>query len=205
MLRRFLKPIAFVLCLIPLALGVYDGFTDQLGANPIEAITHRTGEWALNLLLITLTVTSARRIFGWSWLTRLRRMIGLYAFFYALLHFLTYLVLDQFFDWGEILKDIAKRPYITVGFSAFIMLIPLAVTSTNKMIARLGQRWNKLHKLIYVIGVCSVFHYLWLVKADILEPVIYASILVILLAIRARFQRQSRTRRQQSNQAAHAT
>lgn len=204
MIRRLLKPGIFILCLVPLALIIFDGFTDSLGANPIEEITHRTGDWALRLLLITLAVTPARRLFNWTWATRLRRMLGLYAFFYALLHFLTYFVLDQFFAWDEILKDIVKRPYITIGFSAFIMLIPLAVTSTNNMIRRLGPRWNKLHQLVYVIGVCAVFHYLWLVKADNLQPLIYAGILIALLMVRSWSKRQTQARRRQQTASAAA-
>lgn len=204
MMRRLLKPGIFLLCLVPMALIVFDGFTDSLGANPIEEITHRTGDWALRLLLITLAVTPARRLLNWTWATRLRRMLGLFAFFYVLLHFLTYLVLDQYFDWGEILKDIAKRPYITIGFAAFVMLIPLTVTSTNGMIRRMGQRWHKLHKLVYVIGVFSVFHYLWLVKADLLQPVIYAIILIALLSVRSWFRHQSQARRRQVASAAPA-
>lgn len=202
-MKRFLKPLVFILCLLPLALLVFDAFSDQLGANPIEAITHRTGDWALRLLLLSLTVTPVRRLFNWIWATRLRRMLGLYAFFYALLHFLSYFVLDQFFDWDEILKDIIKRPYITIGFAAFVLLIPLALTSTNGMIRRLGPRWNKLHKLVYVIGLCAVFHYLWLVKADNLQPLIYAGIFIFLMALRAWFKRQSRRRRKQQAATAH--
>lgn len=205
MIRRFLKPGVFLLCLVPLALGVFDAFTDRLGANPIEEITHRSGEWALRFLLLTLAVTPARRLFGWTWVTRLRRMLGLYAFFYALLHFLTYFVLDQFFDWEAILKDIIKRPYITIGFAAFVMLIPLAVTSTNGMVRRLGQRWHQLHKLVYVIGVCGVFHYLWLVKADLLAPLIYSAVFIALLSVRSWFRHQSQARRRQVMAAAPAT
>jgi sulfoxide reductase heme-binding subunit YedZ len=194
-MSRLLKPAVFLLCLLPLALGLVDGFTDRLGANPIEEITHRTGDWALRMLLITLAATPARRLLGWSWPLRVRRMLGLYAFFYACLHFLTYLVLDQFFAWDEIVKDIVKRPYITVGFSAFLMLIPLAVTSTNGMMRRLGRRWGQLHQLVYVIAVCGVLHYLWLVKADYLQPLIYAVVLLLLLGVRAWYQRQSLSRR----------
>ena len=187
----FVKILVFTLCLIPLAFGIWDGFTDQLGANPIEEITHRTGDWTLRLLLITLAATPARRLLGWSWPLRVRRMLGLYTFFYACLHFLTYFVLDQFFDWDEILKDIIKRPYITIGFSAFVLLIPLAVTSTNAMMRRLGKRWGQLHQLVYVIAVFGILHYLWLVKADYLQPLIHAAILLALLLVRAWYQRQA--------------
>ncbi len=177
----WLKPLVFLLCLLPFAVLLYDGFTHQLGANPVEKITHRTGDWTLRLLLLTLAVTPLRRITGWNPLIRIRRMLGLYVFFYACLHFLTYLVFDQFFDWQEIYKDILKRPYITVGFSAFVLLVPLAVTSTNAMIRRLGKRWRQLHQLVYVVATLGVLHYLWLVKKDLREPLIYATMLLALL------------------------
>ncbi|HEB92685.1 MAG TPA: sulfoxide reductase heme-binding subunit YedZ [Gammaproteobacteria bacterium] len=181
---RYLKSVIFLTCLLPLALLVWDGFHDALGANPIETITHRTGDWTLRFLLLTLAITPARRLLGWVWALRLRRMLGLFVFFYACLHFLTYLVLDQFFDWGEIVKDIAKRPYITIGFSAFVLLIPLAVTSTKAMMRRLGRRWRDLHRLTYLVAIFTVIHYLWLVKADYLHPIIYATVLAILLGMR---------------------
>jgi sulfoxide reductase heme-binding subunit YedZ len=187
---RFIKPVVFLICLIPLVMLVWDGFNDGLGANPVEAITHRTGDWTLRFLLITLSVTPLRLVFGWKKPIRFRRMLGLFAFFYVCLHFLTYLVFDHFFDFGEIAKDIVKRPYITVGFTAFVILIPLAVTSTNKMMKRLGKNWKRLHQLVYVAAVCGILHYLWLVKADILAPMIYAVILLLLFAIRAWYQRQ---------------
>lgn len=190
-MQKLIKPVIFLACLVPLALGVWDGIGDQLGANPIEEITHRTGDWTLRMLLITLAATPARRLFGWLWPLRVRRMLGLYTFFYACLHLSTYLVLDQFFDWGEILKDIIKRPYITVGFAAFVLLVPLAVTSTNAMMRRLGKRWRQLHQLVYVIGGLGILHYLWLVKADYLLPIIHAVILLILLSVRSWYQRQS--------------
>jgi sulfoxide reductase heme-binding subunit YedZ len=206
MMKSYLKPavikvIVFFACLIPLAFGIWDGFHDQLGANPIEEITHRTGDWALRMLLLTLSATPARRVLGWSWPLRVRRMLGLYTFFYACLHFLTYLVLDQFFDWDEILKDIIKRPYITVGFSAFILLIPLAVTSTNAMMRRLGKRWGQLHQLVYVIAVLAILHYLWLVKADYLQPLIHACILLALLMVRVWYQRRTLPLRRSAVQA----
>ena len=191
----FIKPLVFIACLIPLVFGIWDGFTDQLGANPIEEITHRTGDWTLRLLFITLAATPTRRLFGWSWPLRVRRMLGLFTFFYASLHFLTYFVLDQFFDWDEILKDIIKRPYITIGFSAYLLLVPLAVTSTNAMMRRLGKRWGQLHQLVYVIAVFGILHYLWLVKADYLQPLIHAAILLALLLVRVWYQRQAPTHR----------
>lgn len=180
-----LKTIVFALCLLPLAWLVWDGLHGNLGTNPVEEITHRTGDWTLRLLLITLTVTPARRLLGWNFLLRLRRMLGLSAFFYACLHFLTYVWFDQFFWWDEIAKDIVKRPFITVGFAAFVLLIPLAVTSTNAMMKRLGRRWLQLHRLVYVSATLGVLHYLWLVKADIQRPLIYGVLLAALLAYRA--------------------
>jgi sulfoxide reductase heme-binding subunit YedZ len=173
------------LCLIPLAWLLWDSLNHHLGANPVETLNHRTGIWTLRLLLITLTVTPLRRLTGWNNLIRLRRMLGLYTFFYACLHFLTWLVFDHLFDVHEIAKDIIKRPYITVGFLAFVLLIPLAVTSTKDWVKRLGSRWARLHRLVYVIATGGVLHFLWLVKADVREPVVYASILAVLLAYRA--------------------
>ena len=184
MSARWHKPVLFLLCALPFCVLVYNGFTGNLTANPIKEITHFTGEWALRFLLITLAITPLRKITRKNALIRFRRMLGLFAFFYACLHFSTYLALDQFFDWNEIVLDVAKRPYITVGFSAFVLLIPLAVTSTNKMAQRLGNNWRRLHSLIYPIAVLVIFHYLWLVKADILPPVIYGLILCLLLVLR---------------------
>ncbi len=178
------KPALFLLCMLPFCALVYNGFTDNLTANPIKEITHFTGEWALRFLLITLSITPLRKITRKNALIRFRRMLGLFAFFYACLHFSTYLVLDQFFDWNEIILDVAKRPYITVGFSAFVLLIPLALTSTNKMAQRLGNNWRRLHSLIYPIAILVILHYLWLVKADILPPLIYGLILCLLLVLR---------------------
>jgi sulfoxide reductase heme-binding subunit YedZ len=160
----------------------------ELGANPIQTITHHTGDWSLRFLLITLSITPLRRLSGWNWLLRFRRMLGLFAFLYASLHFGTYLVLDQFFDFQAIAEDIIKRPYITVGFAAFLLLIPLAVTSTNAMVKRLGGRnWQRLHRLVYLIAILGVLHYLWLVKGDFLKPLNYAGILAILFSYRIWF------------------
>jgi len=182
--KKVVKIVVFFLCLVPLVVLIWQGYNDELGANPIEELTHRTGSWTLKFILITLTITPLRQIFGFKNIVRLRRMLGLYAFFYAVLHFLCYFVLDQFFDFSEIIKDISKRPYITIGFTSLLMLIPLAVTSTNKMVKKLGKRWKSLHQMIYVIAVFSIFHYLWLVKADILYPVIYGLVLIVLLSAR---------------------
>lgn len=185
--RRFaaLKAALFLLCLVPLA-GLIQGIvSDSLGANPIEAVTLSLGDWALRFLLITLAVTPLRRLSGLNWLLRLRRMLGLYAFFYALLHVLSYAWLDQFFDWGDILKDIVKRPFITFGFAAFVLLIPLAATSNNAMIKRLGgRRWQWLHRTVYAIAVFGVLHFWWMVKLDITQPAIYAAVLSLLLGMR---------------------
>ena len=184
---RILKALVFLLCLVPLAklvLEIFDVAGMSLGANPIEELIHRLGIWGLNFLLITLAVTPLRRLTGKSWLLRFRRMLGLFAFFYVLMHFLTYAGLDQRFDLPVIFEDIAERPFITVGFTAFLLLIPLAVTSTNAMMKRLGRRWQKLHRLVYVIAVLGVVHFYWQVKLDTLEPLIYAAILAALLGYR---------------------
>lgn len=194
-MTRVIKPAAFIACLLPLAWLCWDAYMHQLGANPVEKISHRTGEWAFKFLLITLTVTPLRKFTGLNAVIRLRRMLGLYAFFYACLHFLTWLVFDHFFDLAEITKDIVKRPYITVGFAAFVLLIPLAVTSTNEMMRRLGPRWAKLHQLVYVVVTFGVLHFLWLVKADVREPVIYGVIVAVLLGWRAWWRRRNETAR----------
>ena len=178
------RVVLFIACLIPLFYLISIALTSGLGANPIERLTHFTGTWSLNFLLITLSVTPLRHLTGLHRIIQYRRMLGLYAFFYASLHFLCYFVLDQFFDFREILDDIIKRPYITVGFSAFVLLIPLAVTSTRNMMARLGKRWKQLHRLVYISATLAVLHFLWLVKADIREPVIYCAILILLLVLR---------------------
>lgn len=181
-----IKVAVFILALVPLLLLILDGIGGNLGANPVEVITHRTGDWVLNFLFITLAVTPLRKITGWHWLLRFRRMLGLYVFFYVLLHFTTYIWLDRFFVFDEIGKDIAKRPYITIGFTCFLLLIPLAVTSTNAMVRRLGaKRWQRLHKMIYAIAIGGVLHYLWLVKSDIVVPLTYGLVLAILLVLRA--------------------
>ncbi len=181
---KYSKPLLFVLCLIPFIFLITGIFTSSLGANPIEEITHHTGEWTLRFLILTLAVTPLAKLINNSGLVRYRRMLGLYSFFYASLHFLTYLILDQFFDWELIIEDIVERPYITVGFTGFVLLIPLAITSTGNMMRKLGKRWKKLHRLIYIIGIAGILHYLWLVKADILEPVIYGVIYICLMILR---------------------
>ena len=188
-----LKGVVFVAGAIPLGILVVSALTDNLGANPIDEITDQTGLWTLRLLLISLAVTPVRRLTGWNKLIQVRRMLGLYAFFYGSLHFLTYLWLDQFFSVEDILADVLERPFITVGFASFVLLIPLAITSTAAMIKRLGGKWwQRLHRLVYVVAIGGIIHYLWLVKADLQQPVIYGSILAVLLAYRlwARYARR---------------
>lgn len=181
--------------LIPLAVLVWDGLHNRLSANPIEKITHRTGLWTLGLLLVTLAITPLRRLTGWNGIIRYRRTLGLLAFGYVCLHFLTYLVLDQFFDWRTIAEDIAKRPYILAGFTSFLLLIPLALTSTKRSIQRLGgRRWNALHRLIYVAGAGGVLHYLWLVKGEQVKPVYFGLTLVGLLTLRVLVERRRNRR-----------
>ncbi|MCB1795689.1 MAG: protein-methionine-sulfoxide reductase heme-binding subunit MsrQ [Candidatus Competibacteraceae bacterium] len=179
------KPLVFCVSLLPLVWLCWLAWQDRLGANPVETLSHRTGDWSLRFLLLTLAVTPLRRLSGWNWLLKFRRMLGLFAFFYVCLHLGVYLIFDQFFDPSAILEDIAKRPYITVGFAGFLLLIPLAATSTNGMIKRLGRNWQRLHRLVYLIGMLGVVHYWWLVKADISEPLLYAGLLTMLLGYRA--------------------
>lgn len=181
---RIGKPLVFLLCTVPFGLLVWRTVDNALGANPVETVVHTTGSWALRFLLVTLAVTPLRRLAGLPWLLRFRRMLGLFAFFYAVLHFSAYLFLDRALVWQDISDDIFKRPYIVVGFAAFLMLVPLAITSTRGWIRRLGRRWQLLHRAVYAIAVLGVLHYLWLVKADIREPVIYGALLALLLAFR---------------------
>ncbi len=183
--RQYFKPALFVACLGPLARLLWLGFHARLGANPIEFITHSTGDWTLTFLLITLSITPLRKLTRQYWLINLRRMFGLYAFFYGTLHFLTYIWLDKFFDLHEMLADIAKRRFITAGLTGFSLLIPLALTSTTGWIRRLGgKRWQWLHRLIYVSATAGVIHYIWLVKADLRKPLEYASVLSLLFLYR---------------------
>ncbi len=192
-MKAYYKPAVFILSLIPFAMLIYYVFTGQLTANPIEFITHHTGDWALYFLLITLSITPLRIITGTNAFTRYRRMLGLFAFFYACLHVTTYFVLDQFFDFQAILDDIVKRPYITVGFTAFVLLVPLAITSTQKMVIRLGNRWRQLHSMIYLITGLAILHYYWLVKADTRTPLTLALIFTVLLLLRLKWVKQART------------
>ena len=186
-----LKILVFLLGCFPLLRLVILAISGQLGANPVEFITHSTGTWTLVGLMLTLTVTPLRQLTGYTSLIRIRRMLGLFTFFYASLHFVTYIWLDQFFDLHAIVKDVYKRPFITVGFIAYLLLIPLAITSSNIMIRRLGaKRWLSLHRIVYVIAILGVVHYWWLVKKDIRQPLIYAGVLTVLLGWRVvRWQR----------------
>jgi sulfoxide reductase heme-binding subunit YedZ len=181
---RWVRAALFVICLLPFAQLIYNAFTDNLGANPIDAITRHTGSWALILLLVTLSVTPLRKILSWNELVKYRRMLGLFAFFYATLHFSTFLVLDHFFDFTAILKDIMKRPYVTAGFTGFVLMIPLAITSTTAMIRRLGKKWQQLHRLVYIAALAGVIHFYWLVKADIRRPAQYGFVLAFVLGYR---------------------
>jgi sulfoxide reductase heme-binding subunit YedZ len=188
--RLIWKPVVFLVCLVPALLVVTDTFelTGRLGANPPEEIQDRFGIWALRFIMITLAITPLRRLTGWNWLARFRRMLGLFTFFYVLMHFLTWLILDQGVLLSAILEDIVERPFITIGFAAFLLLIALAATSTNAMRRRMGRRWQTLHNAAYLIGILGVWHYWWQVKKDITEPLTYAVILAVLLGSRVWWQ-----------------
>ena len=198
-IRFIWKPVVFALCLVPGLLLLGDTFdvTGSLGANPVEEIQDRLGNWGLRFIMIALAVTPLRRITGRNWLQRFRRMLGLYAFFYTLLHFLVWLILDQGVLWSAIVEDIAKRPFITIGFAALLILTAMAVTSTNGMRRRLGKRWQQLHYGAYVVGILGVWHYWWQVKKDIRDPLVYALILAVLLSLRLwfRYRQSLRSRR----------
>ncbi|HEY7491810.1 MAG TPA: protein-methionine-sulfoxide reductase heme-binding subunit MsrQ [Candidatus Tectomicrobia bacterium] len=183
--QRLLKLSVFLASLMPLAVLGWQTVTGNLGANPIKEITEQTGIWTLRFVLITLAVTPVRRLTGWNKVIQLRRMLGLFTFFYGVLHFMTYIWLDQFFMVQEIMADVVERPFITVGFLSFVLLIPLAITSTTKMIKRLGGKWwQRLHRLVYGIAIGGVVHYLWLVKADIQPPLMYGGMVALLLGYR---------------------
>ena len=182
--RFGVKPLVFIACLTPFMLLAYDAVSGGLGANPLDRVTDATGEWALRFLLITLAIVPLRRVTGWSALQRFRRQLGLFAFFYATLHFVTWLWLDQGLAITNIAADIVKRPFITVGFLAWLLLVPLVLTSTRGMLRRLGRRWQQLHRAVYLVAVLAVLHYLWLIKADLLEPLLYAGLLGVLLLLR---------------------
>jgi sulfoxide reductase heme-binding subunit YedZ len=183
--RALAKPVLFALACAPLAKLAFDAARDQLTANPIAHAMNRLGFWTLTMLLLSLSPTPLKAVFGWTWPLRLRRMLGLFAYFYAVLHFATYVALDQAFDLGDIGADIVKRKFITVGFTALVLLTPLALTSTNASVKRLGfPRWKRLHRLAYVAAVLGVVHFVWRVKADYLEPGIFAGVLILLFGLR---------------------
>ena len=184
-MRKLVKSLVFAACLGPVAWLTYGAFMDALGANPIAEITHETGVWTLRFLAVTLLITPLRKLTKWNALIRYRRMLGLFAFFYGCLHFLTYVWLDQFFALEDIVKDVMKRPFITVGFTAFVLMVPLALTSTAASIRRLGgRRWQAVHRLVYISAALGVVHYWWLVKADVSRPLAYGAIVAVLLGAR---------------------
>ncbi len=194
--QQWIKRSLFVLALLPLARVIWLGFHDRLGANPIEFITRASGDWTLYFLCMTLAITPLRRLTGQTWLLKLRRMLGLYCFFYACLHFTTFIWFDHFFDLAEMWKDVKKRPFITVGFTAFLLLWPLALTSTNAMVRRLGRRWQSLHRLVYLIAVLAILHFWWMRagKNNFGEPILFGSIIALLLGARLAFRwQQART------------
>lgn len=186
----WIRAAVFAAALLPLLRLVALGYADALGANPVEFVTRSTGTWTLVMLCITLSVTPLRRLLGWPWLVRLRRMLGLYAFFYAVLHFTTWLWLDQWFDVSSMIADVVDRPFVTVGFTAFVLMLPLAATSTQAMMRRLGRRWQELHRLVYAIAVLAVLHFWWhkAGKNDVAEPMVYAAIVAVLLGSRVLWQ-----------------
>jgi sulfoxide reductase heme-binding subunit YedZ len=193
-IRFIWKPIVFLACLLPLgfALGDLLGYTGSLGANPVEELQDRFGNWGLRFVMIALTVTPLRKITGKVWLLRFRRMLGLFAFFYILLHFLNWFILDQGMLWSAIVEDLVERPFITLGFTGLVLLTAMALTSTNGMRRRMGKRWDKLHYSVYVVGLLGVWHYWWQVKSDITEPLIYAAVLAVLLGYRLLTRRRTR-------------
>lgn len=198
-----LKPIVFVMALVPLAVLIFQVFTGRTSANPAEDIMLTTGIWAFRFLLATLAITPLRRITGWNRLIQYRRMLGLFAFFYATMHLLSYIAFDRFFAFGEILGDIAKRPFITAGMLAFVAMVPLAVTSTKGWIRRLGRRWQQLHRLIYLSAMAAALHFIWKVKVPFGEPVYYAAIVAVLLIFRIVWRVRSTSRVRISQPSVH--
>ncbi|WP_395006502.1 sulfite oxidase heme-binding subunit YedZ [Undibacterium sp.] len=191
----WVRIIVFMLAALPFMRLIYAVYADALGANPLEFITRNTGDWALYFLCISLSITPLRKLLEWYWLIRLRRMLGLYAFFYATLHFLTFLWFDHFFDLSDMWRDVIKRPFITVGFVAFVLLIPLAITSNKWMIRQLGgKQWQLLHRLVYLIAPLGVLHYFWMKagKNLLVQPLVFAGLLALLLGLRLYWRLQSR-------------
>lgn len=187
-MQKAAKVLVFIACLAPLVWLLVRTLTGRLGINPVEDLELTTGIWSLRFLVITLAVTPVRRITGWNRVIQYRRMFGLFTFFYVCVHFAIYIGIDQFFAFGAILKDVAKRPFITMGFTAFVLMIPLALTSTKGWIRRLGRRWQVLHRLIYICAVSAAIHYLWKVKVMIGSPVYYAFVIALLLGFRVLWQ-----------------
>ena len=198
-----MKPLVFVMALVPLAVLIVQVFTGRTSANPAEDIMLTTGIWAFRFLLATLTITPLRRITGWNRLIQYRRMLGLFAFFYATMHLVSYIAFDRFFAFGEILGDIAKRPFITAGMLAFVAMVPLAVTSTKGWIRRLGRRWQQLHRLIYLSAMAAALHFIWKVKVPFGEPVYYAAIVAVLLIFRIVWRVRSTSRVRISQPSVH--
>lgn len=195
LISKWTKAAVFALCLVPAGQLVWAAFHNGLGANPIEFITHKTGNWTLIFLILTLAITPARKLLRLPELIRFRRMLGLFAFFYVFLHFSTWIGLDKFFDWAEMLHDVHKRPFITAGLTGFVLMIPLAITSTAGWIRRLGgQRWRALHRLIYLSAAAGVIHYYWLVKSDVRKPLFYGALVALLLLLRLAFWFRKRSR-----------
>ena len=199
-IRFVWKPLVFVTCLIPLLLVIGDGLgiTGNLGANMVEEILDRFGNWALRFIMITLSITPLRRLTHWNWLIRYRRMLGLFTFFYAFMHFLTWLILDRELRFSDIVEDLVERPFIALGFTAIVLLTALAVTSFMAIRRRMGRNWQKLHNAAYVIAILGVWHYWWQVKKDISEPLIYASVLAVLLLARIIWRWQHKKKRRQA-------
>jgi methionine sulfoxide reductase heme-binding subunit len=195
----YIKAVVWLLALLPLARLIWLGFHEDLGANPIEFVEHSTGTWALVFLLVTLSMTPIRLLTGQLWQIQLRRLLGLFMFFYACLHIVTYVWLDFAFIWQDITKDVIKHPRILVGFAAFLLAIPLAATSNSYMIKRLKTNWKKLHQAVYLIGILAVIHYLLLVKKDVTEPLYYAAVLAILLGVRIYFKYRAKAPKTQSS------
>jgi sulfoxide reductase heme-binding subunit YedZ len=184
MMPKYLKPLLFILCLTPFISLLYSAFTHQLGPNPVEALIRGFGDWALYFLLMGLAITPTRQLLKLSSLISYRRMLGLFAFFYLCLHFFSYLWFEMFFDWSEIVRDIIKRPFITIGFICFLLLLPLALTSTNKMMRRLKKNWGRLHKLVYPVSLLAMLHYFMMTRADYLQPTLLLLVLMLLLGYR---------------------
>ena len=197
--QRWVKVLLLALCLVPLVWLGWRGWNQDLTANPIEFITHFTGDWTIRFLLFTLAITPLRKLLNLPDLIKFRRMLGLFAFFYGTLHFTTYIWLDKFFDVPEMLHDVAKRPFITAGFTSFVLMIPLAITSTKGWIRRLGKRWQLLHRLVYISAVAGAVHYYWLVKSAVQRPIFYGVLVAIALVIRATFWAISKRPRQETN------